>query len=159
MGLVLTFLRLLPLSGRPQLAEASRGWAEERGPAVVERRQEASAWRRQAAGGGLLRWRRQHIQPADIWRGGISINPYLFQPEQAFVWWKKPVLPCLRWGAPSECRCGLWGLLEGWNTSDLWLKKERWVPELDEVTPEGVLLSSVCVIIRYSHITRAQKSP
>lgn len=45
----------LPSSGGPQLAEASRGGAEERGPAVAERRQEASAWGGQAARGGLLR--------------------------------------------------------------------------------------------------------
>lgn len=149
---VLTFLRSLSLSGWPQLAETSRGGAEERGPAVAERRQEASAWRRQAARGGLLRWRRQHVQPADIWGGGISRNSYLFQPKQVFVWWKKQVLPCLRWGAPSECRCGLWGSLGGWNTRDLWSKEERLVLVLDaKVTPEGVLLCLVCIIIRYSH--------
>lgn len=75
-----------------------------------------------------------------------------FQPKQVFVWWKKQMLPCLRWGTPSECRCGLWGSLEGWNTRDLWSKEERSVLVLDaKVTPEGVLLCLVCIIIRYSH--------
>lgn len=122
---VLTFLCSLSSAGWPQLAEAPWGRAEERGPAVVEGGQKAPAWRRQAARGGLLRRRRQHVQPAVIWRGGICINSYLSSPEQVFVLLKNSMLPCHRWGAPSECRCGLWGWLEGWNTRDLWWREER----------------------------------
>lgn len=82
---VLTFLCSLSSAGWPQLAEAPWGGAEEWGPAVVEGGQKAPAWRRQAARGGLLCRRRQHVQPADIWRGGICINSYLSSPEQVFV--------------------------------------------------------------------------
>lgn len=68
-------------SGWPELAEATWCRAKERGPAVAARGQEGSARRRRPAGGGVLRWRWQHVQPADFWGGGVKYVCPLQQGE------------------------------------------------------------------------------
>lgn len=117
-------------------AQGDPSWLKPRG---VEQRNEG------------LRWLREDRRPRpgeDRQRGVVYFadddNTYSLQifEEVGYFFHKSSFIPTeasvcvgkeaiffffLRWGAPCECRCGLWGSLEGWNTRALWSKEERWV--------------------------------